>query len=256
MLEVNVVKGNFKYIYNKEDQGITLLSSWKQIDKAGDYQLSISDFGTDTEISFCARSVSNLDEVSSWGCLPFSIDSAQAPSAPTDNADGGSVYTSSYCVSYDENGQCGQYLDYSVTNINSSFSFNGVSLNQVQLESPCIPTGIGFQGQSNLSRMVYSSGGVTKDVTDMAVGVTSFGDVAAVVKDSFGNSLFIAYMCPRPNSGQGTLFPQITVGAYTNCAVKYITSANMVFPDGSQANFRAPSPGGSSLSTKFSFCQQ
>jgi hypothetical protein len=80
--------------------------------------------------------------------------------------------------------------------------------------------------------------------------------LAAIIGDGTASPTFVAYLCPRPVSGQGTLYPQISIGAYTNCSVKYITKANMVFPDGSQANFRAPSPGGSSAGRKFSFCMQ
>jgi hypothetical protein len=172
---------------------------------------------------------------------------------------GSGVYNSSYCVSQGPNGQCSQYQNYSVSNINSPYSFNGVSLNQVQMENPCILSGGGYYGQSTFNRQLVTTRvniGTIVTRGDMYVGVTSFGDVAAVIGDGTPNPTFVAYLCPRPISGQGTLAPQITIGAYTNCAVKYITAANIYFPDSTQANFRAPSPGGSSARTKFSFCQQ
>jgi hypothetical protein len=167
------------------------------------------------------------------------------------------IYNSSYCVSYGPNGQCSQYQNYSVSNFNSPYSFGGVSLNQVQMENPCILSGGGYYGQSTFNRQVVTTPvniGTVVTQGDMYVGVTSFGDVAAIVGNGTATPTFVAYLCPRPISGQGTLYPQIKIGAYTDCAVKYITAANMVFPDGTQANFRALSPGGTSLKTKFSFC--
>lgn len=170
---------------------------------------------------------------------------------------GGGRYTSQYCVSYTPTGQCAQYQNYSINNINSGYSYNGVSLNQVQQENPCILSGGGW-GQS-----VYNRTQVTVQVNmgqniipsgQMHVGVTSFGDVAALIGNGTSNPTFVAYLCPRPVSGQGTLSPQILIGSYSSCRVNPITAANMYFNDGSQANFRWPQ-GGSSLRQKFSFCQ-
>jgi hypothetical protein len=171
----------------------------------------------------------------------------------------GGVYSSRYCVTPGPNGQCLQYQNYSINNFNSPYSFGGVSLNQVQQENPCILSGAGYYGQSVFNRQVVTTRvSMPYIVTrgEMYVGVTSFGDVAAVIGDGSNNPTFVAYLCPRPVSGQGTLFPQILLGNATDCAVKYITAANMAFPDGTQANFRALSPGGSSLRQKFSFCQR
>ncbi len=266
LLEVNVVKGRFKYIYNKDEQGITLLSTWTQIDKEGDYQLSISGLGGDQELSFCARSVSNLDEVSSWGCLPFLIDSAQEPPFLKESTDGGDVYQSSYCVNQSVDGLCTQYQNYSIGNFNSPYSFNGVSLNQVQMENPCILSSYGsiysqYPGswmQPSMQRQLVQTRvnlGTILSRGDIYVGVTSVGDVAAIIGDGTPSPMFVAYLCPRPLSGQGVLYSGVSISAYTSCAFKYITKANMVFPDGSQANFRALSPGGSSAGRGFSFCQ-
>lgn len=170
------------------------------------------------------------------------------------NNESGRSNTNRTCVQYGMNGSCSAYM----SNINSNYSANGVSLNTVQAENPCI-LGNGFYGGGNLARTQVSvpvNIGTVVARGDMYVGVTSFGDVAAIVGNGTSNPLFVAYLCPRGTSGQGQLYPQITIGAYTQCAVKYITSANMVFPDGSQANFRALSPGGSSAGRRFSFCQQ
>lgn len=165
------------------------------------------------------------------------------------------------CVAYGANGQCNAY----VSNYNSGYAMNGVSLNQVQQENPCILSG-GYNGQGNMNRQlmqtrvqVQTNPNVPPTIVpkgDMYVGVTSMGDVAAIIGDGTMNPTFVAYLCPRPVSGQGMLYPQILVGAATVCAFKYITAANISFPDGTMANFRALSPGGSSARQKFSFCQQ
>ena len=166
------------------------------------------------------------------------------------------------CLQYGANGQCSAYM----TNVNSNYSQNGISLNQVQQENPCILQG-GYNGQGNMQRQVMqhqvqvqTGPGVPPTIVpkgDMYVGVTSMGDVAAIVGNGTMNPTFIAYLCPRPVSGQGTLSYQILIGAATVCAFKYITAANIIFPDNSQANFRPLSPGGSSNNhQKFSFCQQ
>lgn len=143
---------------------------------------------------------------------------------------------------------------------------NGINVNQVIQENHCIlNTGFAPQPGANMQRQVMQTrvqvstgNGMPTIVTsgDIYVGVTSMGDVAAVVGDGTANPLFVGYLCPRPISGQGMLLPQILVGDSTVCAFKYITAANIRFPDGTQANFRALSPGGSSSRQKFSFCQQ
>ncbi len=170
------------------------------------------------------------------------------------NESGRNSNASRSCVAFGPNGQCSAYA--TINNINSNYSYGGVSLNTVQAENPCILSN--SWGQTNLNRQAISTRiSMPTIVTngDMYVGVTSYGDVAAIIGNGTNQPLFVAYLCPRAISGQGTLYPQITIGAYTNCAVKYITSANMAFPDGSQANFRAPVYG-SSRQVPFSFCQQ
>jgi hypothetical protein len=151
--------------------------------------------------------------------------------------------------------QCAQYSSYSISNLNSPYNFNGVSLNQVMTENPCV-LGSMFGGMTNLQRSQVSIRVNINTVVPqghMHVGVTSYGDVAAIIGDGSPNPLFVAYLCPRPVSGQGTLMPQILIGSYSTCRINPITAANMVFPDGTQANFRWPQ-GGSSVGRRFSFC--
>lgn len=169
------------------------------------------------------------------------------------NESGKNTNTARICTAYGPNGVCNAFS--TINNIDSNYSYGGVSLNAVQAENPCILSNT--WGQTLLNRQAISTRITMPTIVtngDMYVGVTSYGDVAAIIGNGTNQPLFVAYLCPRATSGQGTLYPQITIGAYTSCAVKYITAANMVFPDGSQANFRAPSYG-SSRQVKFSFCQ-
>ncbi len=174
------------------------------------------------------------------------------------------IYNSQYCVSYTPNGQCAQYQNYSIGNYNSPYSYQGIGLNQVQAENPCILGNFGSMYgqypsnwvQPQMNRQVISTRvniGTVVPQGEVYVGVTSFGDVAAIVGDGSPSPTFVAYLCPRPISGQGTLMPQIKIGSYSSCRINPITAANMVFPDGTQANFRWPQ-GGSSAGRKFSFC--
>lgn len=163
------------------------------------------------------------------------------------------------CMAYGTNGQCSAYM----SNVNSNYSVNGVSLNQVQQENPCIMNA-GYNGnmqrqavQVQLQRAYTEVNGQQTIVPtgDMYVGVTSFGDVAAVVGNGTLNPLFVAYLCPRPASGQAILPQTVLLKAQTSCTVKSIQDADIIFPDNTQANFRPLSPGGSSARQKFTFCQ-
>ena len=171
---------------------------------------------------------------------------------------------SNYCAAYGAGGQCSAY----VSNYNSAYPpVNGVSLNQVQLENPCILSGGNYYGQTTMPRQavqvqlqsafVEVNGQPTIVPNgDMYVGVTSFGDVAAVIGNGSPNPIFVAYLCPRPASGQAILPRTVLLKGQTSCAVKSIQDADIIFPDNTQANFRPLSPGGSSARQRFSFCQQ
>lgn len=156
------------------------------------------------------------------------------------------------CMAFGSNGQCSAYM----SGYNST---SAVNPNQVLQENPCI-TGGQRQSTPPIQVQVQTNPNVQPTIVpqgDIYVGVTSYGDVAFVMGNGTNRPTFVAHLCQRPVSGQGNLYPQILVGAATQCAFKYITAANIVFPDGSQANFRALSPGGSSNNhQKFSFCQQ
>ena len=170
---------------------------------------------------------------------------------------------SNYCAAYGAGGQCSAY----VSNYNSAYPpVNGVSLNQVQQENPCILSGGNYYGQTTMPRQAVQvqlqSAFVEVNAQptivpngDMYVGVTSFGDVAAVIGNGSPNPIFVAYLCPRPASGQAILPRTVLLKGQTSCAVKSIQDADIIFPDNTQANFRPLSPGGSSARQRFSFCQ-
>jgi len=195
--------------------------------------------------------------------LIFSAILAAAMGCGKNNESGKSNNGGSYCAAYGANGQCSAY----VSNYNSQFpAVNGVNLNQVQQENPCVLSGGGYYGQAPMPRQVvqvqlrnaYTDVNGQPTIVpngDMYVGVTSFGDVAAVIGNGTLNPIFVAYLCPRPASWQAIPPQTVLLRGQTSCAVKLIQDADVIFPDNTQANFRPLSPGGSSAKQKFSFCQ-
>ena len=128
--------------------------------------------------------------------------------------------------------------------------FGQYQVGQVINENPCV-TGSQqrIQAQTQLANFptVIPAG-------DVYVGVTSFGDVGAIVGTG-GVPTFIAYVCPRTMSfSQGQLMG-ITLGNYSNCAFKPISAATLRFGDGTEARFRMMDYG-NSMGQKFSMCRQ
>lgn len=146
---------------------------------------------------------------------------------------------------------------------NTPYAFQGVNLSQVMAQNPCI------SGYSQMTGMTgvpstYNGHRVTIQVPltgfnsvvppgDIYVGVTSYGDVAAVVGQAVGQPpLFVAYLCPRSFApqGQGQL-QGVNIGAKSpTCLFKPITAATVVFPGGATADFRWLD-GGTSMRTPF-----
>lgn len=149
--------------------------------------------------------------------------------------------------------------------INSPYSFGGGTLNQVMMENPCIsgyggyqmPTGSGAYAAQRIETQIPLTNFPTVIApNDVYVGVTSYGDVAALVGTSPGQPpLFVGYMCPRSftTSGQGQLL-NVTPGVSTQCIFKPIVKAAVVFPGGASADFRMLDYG-SSMKQKFSVCR-
>lgn len=146
---------------------------------------------------------------------------------------------------------------------NSPYSYGGQSLNTVLAQNPCIS---GYGGMPGYTNQAYSGQRIQQSIplqnfpstiapNDIYVGVTSYGDVAAIVGSAPGQPpVFVAYLCPRSfaPTGSGQL-TGITIGAYTKCLFKPITAATMAFPGGATANFRWLD-GGTSTRQRFSFC--
>ena len=125
----------------------------------------------------------------------------------------------------------------------------GQTVTQVMNENPCI-TGNSYRQTVQVNLTGFPS---YIPANDVYVGVTSYGDVAAIIGTG-STPVFVAYLCPRNSmSGQGQL-AGINIGSYTSCAFKPIPAATMVFPDGTSANFRDMKYG-SSRQMKFSYCQ-
>lgn len=125
--------------------------------------------------------------------------------------------------------------------------FGQYQVGQVINENPCItgnPQRIQAQTQLTNFPTVIPAG-------DVYVGVTSFGDVAAIVGTG-GAPTFIAYVCPRSMSiSQGQLMG-ISLGSYSNCVFKPISAATLRFPDGTEARFRMMDFGSSRQGAPFS----
>ncbi len=143
---------------------------------------------------------------------------------------------------------------------NTPYSYQGVNVQQVLLQNPCVNGYAGMTGQTSAytnqrSQIQVALTGFKTQVSpgDIYVGVTSYGDVAVVSGQSAGQPpLFVAYLCPRSftQSGTGQL-SNVQLGANTpTCLFKPITAATVVFPGGATADFRWLD-GGNSMRQKF-----
>lgn len=153
------------------------------------------------------------------------------------------------------------------SNINSPYSYGGMSVNQVMQQNPCV-SGMGggmpgypgqpIQGQRFAIQVPLTNFPTVIPPNDIYVGVTSYGDVGVLVGRAMNQPpLFVGYMCPRSFSptGQGQLLG-VKIGSYSNCLFKPMTAATVVFPGPvpATAEFRWMD-GGSSVRQKFSFCR-
>ena len=141
--------------------------------------------------------------------------------------------------------QFGTYGQYGGTSI----GYNGLSLQQVINENPCVAGG-------NQARFRVTSQAPVNTVIsngDVFVGVTSYGDVAAIGGTPQG-PVFEAYLCPRSMMSQAQSTPYgISLFPYTNCGFKQM-NAKLRLADGSEANFRMMDYG-NSMQQKFSYCR-
>lgn len=144
-----------------------------------------------------------------------------------------------------------------VANINSPYSYGGISVNQVMQENPCTSGYGGYGATQRIPIQVPMTNFPTVIApNDVYVGVTSYGDVGVMVGTAPGQPpMFVGYMCPRsfaPN-GQGQLLG-VKPGVSTQCLFKPIVAATVVFPGGASADFRMMDYG-SSAKQKFTFCR-
>lgn len=160
---------------------------------------------------------------------------------------------------------CGKDNKSGKRNINDPWSWSGMSqytagmhtpvfgqhsVSQVINENPCMS---GFQARTQV-QIPLTNFPTVIPANDVYVGVTSFGDVAAIVGTASGSPTFIGYICMRTQaSGQGQL-RGISLGSYSNCAFKPLLAADMIFADGAIAKFRWMD-GGTSRGTKFTLCR-
>ncbi len=151
-----------------------------------------------------------------------------------------------------------------LSNINSPYSYGGMSVNHVMAQNPCQN---GYGGMPNPGGQPYNNQRMAIQVpltnfptvippNDIYVGVTSWGDVAVLVGTQAGQPpLFVGYMCPRAfaQTGSGQL-QGVKIGAYSQCLFKPMTAATVVFPGGGLAEFRWLD-GGNSVGQRFTFCR-
>lgn len=132
----------------------------------------------------------------------------------------------------------------------TSIGYNGFSLAQVVNENPCIN---GAPPQARMAGTIQAPVNTVIAPGDVYVGVTSFGDVAAIGGTPQG-PVMQYYICPRQMQAppQGVPF-NISLFPYTNCGFKQM-NASLRLADGSVANFRMMDYG-NSAGAKFSYCR-
>lgn len=135
-----------------------------------------------------------------------------------------------------------------------------VNLGAIIQQNPCVSGYGGYNQNQRLPIQIpLTRFSTALPANDVYVGVTSYGDVAAVIGMQGQPPMFMAYVCPRafaPN-GQGQLVSNPSIGSYSpKCGqvVKPIVAATLVFPGGASADFRMLDFG-TSTGAPFSFCQ-
>jgi len=121
------------------------------------------------------------------------------------------------------------------------YSYNGINVQQVLMQNPCINPLANQQFNSRQTINVPLTGFRTQVAPgDIFVGVTSYGDVAVVAGQAPGQPpLFVGYLCPRSFTMGGTgQLMNVDIGANTRCFFKPITAATIMFPGGGRADFR------------------
>lgn len=132
----------------------------------------------------------------------------------------------------------------------TSIVYNGLSLAQVINENPCVG------GYNNNARFRISTQAAVNTVIsngDVWIGVTSFGDVAAIGGTAQG-PIFEAYLCPRSAMpSPQSIASGIQLLPYTGCGFKQM-NATLPGGDGVPIRFRAMDFG-TSAGGKFSYCR-
>ncbi len=133
----------------------------------------------------------------------------------------------------------------------TSISYNGLSLQQVIRENPCVGGG-GMYGNQRFRITSQAPVNTVIPNGDVYVGVTSYGDVAAIGGTAQG-PIFEAYLCPRQGMPQQVVPQGIQLFPYTNCGFKQM-NATVPAGDGTLIRFRMMDFL-SSTGAKFSYCR-
>lgn len=122
----------------------------------------------------------------------------------------------------------GQY--YPVNGTNTNIAYGNFRLDYVLQQTVCTTSGYPNQNRMRIQFPLTGYPSVLQ-AGDVYVGVTTAGDVAALIGQGPAAPLFIAYMCQRGygTSGQGQL-ADLAVGTATRCTAKPLVRATMVIP--------------------------
>lgn len=132
----------------------------------------------------------------------------------------------------------------------TNYNYNGQNLVNIINQNPCT-TGTQYRTTIQFPLTGFNS---YLTAGEIYAGVTSYGDVAAVIGQNNNAPLFVAYVCQRGyTSGQGQLM-DLALGSYSKCAFKQLTRATMYIPGSQVPLYFRMLEGGSSQGQKFSFC--
>lgn len=120
------------------------------------------------------------------------------------------------------NGQYGSYT-------NTPYSFAGQNLGVVLQQTFCWTSGVPTQQRMQMQFPLTGYPSVVPQ-GDIYVGVTTAGDVAALIGQGNNPPLFVVYMCNRGYGAGGGQLTDLATGSSTQCHFKPLVRATMIVP--------------------------
>lgn len=134
-------------------------------------------------------------------------------------------------------------------NINSPYSYNGASLNQVMAQNPCVYGGGRVQVQIPLTSIPS-----TMQQNEIAVAVSYYGHVAALVgRGTTQAPILVAYLC-QTNGSYVNGTPQVldlALGGSSRCAFRDLTRLTITVPGSPAPIYLGTMLGGTSQNRAF-----